>query len=107
MKSFCKDKIISYKKICYSNTCDTIKLKEKYGYQLNKIISEHDRLKSIVNFENRQKVMDFTRKQSQISSEHIIIMGKIIGIMDDCLGEQNDEDKEQKEIIKPNMQVLV
>ena len=99
VKSFYKDKIVSYKKICYSNTCDTIKLKEKYGYQLNKIISEHERLKSIVNFENRQKVMDFTRKQSQISSDHIIVMGKIIGIMDDCIEDQNKEDKEQNEVI--------
>ena len=78
VKSFCKDKLTSYKKICYSSTCEAIKVKEKYGYQLNKIISEHNRLRVITNIESRQKVMDFTRKQSQISSDHIIIMGKII-----------------------------
>ena len=42
--------------------------------------------------------MDFTRKQSQISSDHIIIMGKIIGIMDDCFENQNSEYKEQNDI---------
>ena len=89
---------MSYKKICYNSTCEAIKLKEKYGYQLNKIISEHNRLRIITNIESRQKVMDFTRKQSQISSDHIIIMGKIIGIMDDCFENQNSENKEQNDI---------
>ena len=98
VKNFCKDKLISYKKICYNSTCEAIKLKEKYGYQLNKIISEHNRLRVITNIESRQKVMDFTRKQSQISSDHIIIMGKIIGIMDDCFENQNSENKEQNDI---------
>ena len=98
VKSFCKDKLMSYKKICYNSTCEAIKLKEKYGYQLNKIISEHNRLRIITNIESRQKVMDFTRKQSQISSDHIIIMGKIIGIMDDCFENQNSENKELNDI---------
>ena len=75
-----------------------ISLKQKYGYQLNKIISEYNRIKTITNIENRQKVMDFTRKQSQISSDHIIIMGNIIGIMDDCFENQNMENKEQNEV---------
>ena len=94
-KSFCKDKLTSYKKICYNSTCEMIKSKEKYGYQLNKIISEHNRLKNITNIESRQKVMDFTRKQSQISSDHIIIMGRIIGIMDDCFESKTSGNKEQ------------
>ena len=98
VKTFFKDKIISYKKICYNSTCDAIKLKEKYGYQLNKIISEHERLRAIANVENRQKLIDFTRTQSKIASDHIILMGKIIGIMDDCFDSPNTEDKDQKEI---------
>ena len=98
VKTFFKDKSTSYKKICYNNTCEAIKLKEKYGYQLNKIIHEYERMKNITTFENRQKVMDFTRKQSQISSDHIIIMGQIIGIMDDCFENQNNENKEKIEV---------
>ena len=99
VKTLVKDKLLAYQKICYNSTCDTIKLKEKYGYQLNKIISEYERLKSIVNIENRQKVMDFTKTQSNISSDNIIIMGKIIGIMDDCFEGQTEESQEQKEVI--------
>ena len=98
VKSFSKDKFTSYKKICYNSTQEMISLKQKYGYQLNKIISEYNRIKTITNIENRQKVMDFTRKQSQISSDHIIIMGNIIGIMDDCFENQNMENKEQNEV---------
>ena len=74
VKNFSKDKLTSYKKICYNSTVDAIKLKEKYGYQLNKIISEYNRLKSIMNKENKKKVMDFTNTQKQILYEHIIIM---------------------------------
>ena len=94
-KYLVRDKLTAYKKICYNSTCDAIKLKEKYGYQLNKIISEYERLRSIANVENRQKLIDFTRIQSKISSDHIILMGKIIGIMDDCFeSPDNYEDKE-------------
>jgi hypothetical protein len=95
VKNLVKDKLTAYKKICYNSTCDAIKLKEKYGYQLNKIISEYERLRSIANVENRQKLIDFTRIQSKISSDHIILMGKIIGIMDDCFeSSDNYEDKD-------------
>ena len=93
VKNFSKDKLTSYKKICYNSTEDAIKLKEKYGYQLNKIISEYNRLKSIMNKENKKKVMDFTNTQKQILYEHIIIMGKIIGIMDDCINEDNNNNE--------------
>ena len=91
VKTFSKDKSTSYKKICYSSTVEAIKLKEKYGYQLNKIISEYNRLKSIMNIENRQKIMDFTDKQKQILYNHIIKMGEIIGIMDNCFDENSNE----------------
>ena len=97
VKNLVKDKLTAYKKICHNSTVDAIKLKEKYGYQLNKIISEHERLRSIANVENRQKLIDFTRIQSKISSDHIILMGKIIGIMDDCFeSPDNYEDKDRE-----------
>ena len=97
VKNLVKDKLTAYKKICHNSTVDAIKLKEKYGYQLNKIISEHERLRSIANVENRQKLIDFTRIQSKISSDHIILMGKIIGIMDDCFeSPDNYEDKDKE-----------
>ena len=98
VKNLVKDKLTAYKKICHNSTVDAIKLKEKYGYQLNKIISEHERLRSIANVENRQKLIDFTRIQSKISSDHIILMGKIIGIMDDCFeSPDNYEDKDKED----------
>jgi len=98
VKNLVKDKFTAYKKICHNSTVDAIKLKEKYGYQLNKIISEHERLRSIANVENRQKLIDFTRKQSKISSDHIILMGKIIGIMDDCFESSDNYEDKDKEV---------
>ena len=98
VKNLVKDKLAAYKKICHNSTVDAIKLKEKYGYQLNKIISEHERLRSIANVENRQKLIDFTRIQSKISSDHIILMGKIIGIMDDCFESPDNYEDKDKEV---------
>ena len=98
VKNLVRDKLTAYKKICYNSTVEAIKLKEKYGYQLNKIISEHERLRSIANFENRQKLIDFTRIQSKISSDHIILMGKIIGIMDDCFESPDNYEDKGKEV---------
>ena len=98
VKNLVKDKLTAYKKICHNSTVDAIKLKEKYGYQLNKIISEHERLRSIANVENRQKLIDFTRIQLKISSDHIILMGKIIGIMDDCFESPDNYEDKDKEV---------
>ena len=52
VKTFVKDKSLAYQKICYNSTCDTIKLKEKYGYQLNKIKKKKKKKKKKIKKEN-------------------------------------------------------
>ena len=80
--SFYKDKTIAYKKICFKETNNVIKIKEKYGYYLNRIISEYERMRIINAIENKAKIIQNAKKQQDIISEYNKIIGDIIGVMD-------------------------
>ena len=80
--SFYNDKTKAYKKICFKETNNVIKIKEKYGYYLNRLISEYERMRNINAIENKAKMIQYAKKQQEIFSEYIQIMGEIIGVMD-------------------------
>ena len=82
---FSKDRLTSYKKICFKDTVNTIKNKEKYAYYLNRLISEYVRMRNINAFENKDKVRQFSKKQGQIMSEYFKKMGEIIIVIDGCM----------------------
>ena len=91
INDFYSDRIASYKKICFKETNNVIAMKEKYGYHLNKIISEYQRLKKINTIENKEKVIQFSKNQSQISSDYFKTMEKIKGIMEECVEKYNSQ----------------
>ena len=62
-----------------------IKNKEKYGYYLNRLISEYVRMRNLNAFENKEKVKQFSKKQGQIMSEYFKKMGEIIILIDGCI----------------------
>ena len=92
ISSFSKDRVASYKKICFKETANVIKYKEKYGYYLNRLISEYVRMKNINAYENKEKVKQFSKKEGQISSEYFKKMGEILIIMDGCNLNINPDD---------------
>ena len=100
---FYSDRLASYKKICFKDTNNTIKLKEKYGYHLNKMISEYQRLRHINTIENRKKVIQLSQKQSQISSDYFKSMGDIISIMENCAENTNKEQIDNAEPVQPHI----
>ena len=92
LSSFSKDRVASYKKICFKETNNVIKYKEKYGYYLNRLISEYVRMKNINAYENKEKVKQFSKKEGQIASEYFKKMGEILIIMDGCNLNINPDD---------------
>ena len=102
LKEFYSDRLASYKKICFKDTNNIIKIKEKYGYHLNKIISEYQRLRNINTVENKEKVVQFSKKESQICTEYLKIMGDIEQIMDECVEKEN---KDKGEKLQPSMTI--
>ena len=101
INEFYSDRLASYKKICFKETNNTIKLKEKYGYHLNKMISEYQRLRHINTIENKQKVIQFSQKQSQITSDYFKSMGDIIGIMENLTEKTNKGQIDHAEPVQP------
>ena len=83
--SFYNDKSASVKKICFKETNNMIKMKEKYGFYLNRMISEYERNRHINAIENKKNIIGFCKKQQNIMSDYINIMGEIIGVMDGCV----------------------
>ena len=85
VNEFYKDRAISYKKICFKETNYSIINKQKYGYYLNRLISEYVRMKNINAAENKEKVKLFSKKQAQIASDYFKQMGEILILIDGCM----------------------
>ena len=94
--SFYKDKTVAYKKIHFKETNNVIKIKEKYGYYLNRMISENNRIRHINAIENKEKTIQLSKKQQRILSDYFQIMGEIIGIMDGIVIEKMKEEENIK-----------
>ena len=92
INSFYSDRLASYKKICFKETNNVIKQKEKYGYHLNKLISEYQRLRNINTIEHKAKVIQFSQKESEITSNYAKMMGNIVTIMENCVDNTNKEE---------------
>ena len=85
VNDFSNNRLISYKKICFKDTTDAVRSKEKYAYYLNRLISEYVRMRNLNAFENKEKVKQFAKKQGQIMSEYFKKMGEIIILIDGCM----------------------
>ena len=96
--TFYNDKSIAYKKICFKETNNVIKMKEKYGYYLNRIISEYERMRNITANENKEKTIQFSKKQQRILSDYIQIMGEIISVIDGFIVENMKETEAMQEV---------
>ena len=105
ISEFFSNRIASYKKMCFKETNNVIHTKEKYGYHLNKIIFEYQRLRRINTIENKNKVFQFSKKQSQIATDYFKTMGEIIGIMDDCIEKDNPEEKDMEQMVVPPVEI--
>ena len=101
INEFYSDRFASYKKICFKDTNNVIEIKKKYGYHLNKMINEYQRLRNINTIENKEKVIQFSKKQSQISSDYLKIMGDIIDIMEACTEKSKNEETNTGESVPP------
>ena len=100
INSFYSDRLASYKKICFKETNNVIKQKEKYGYHLNKLISEYQRLRSINTIEHKAKVIQFSQKESEITSNYAKMMGNIVAIMENCVVDNTS--KEEIDMVQNN-----
>ena len=96
--SFYNNKEIAYKKICFKETNHAIILKEKYGYYLNRMISEYERMRNINANENKVKTIFYSQRQQKIMADYNNLMGEIIGVMDGCSVENYEENEHLKEV---------
>ena len=64
-----KEKKIALPKMLFNETNAVINMKQIYGYYLNRIISEYERIKKINNFEHKQNVSENAKLQISLISE--------------------------------------
>ena len=82
INDFYDDRLTSYKRICFKETNNAIANKKKYGYFLNRLISEYVRMRNINAEENKDKLKQFSQKEAQIVTDFFRNMGEIIIKMD-------------------------
>lgn len=92
---FVNDKNQACAKICYKDTSNVIYLKQEYGYYLNRIISEYERLRYINGVVNKEKTILYSKNQSDMISAFYRVLGEIITVMDSCVNIASDSWKSQ------------
>ena len=92
--TFKKTKKIAYQKINYDETKFVIEEKQKYGFYLNRLISEYERLKFVYAKSNKDIIISFANKQQYLLLDYIQHMREIMGKMDECyIPEVNDSEE--------------
>ena len=96
--TFYNNREIAYKKICFKETNHAIELKEKYGYYLNRMISEYERMRNINANENKAKTIFYAQKQQKIMNDYSNLMEEVVGVMEGCSVEGYAENAYMKEV---------
>ena len=78
MSSLKDDKNLALSKILAKDTKNIIELKKVYGFYLNSIIEEYDRIKSLHSNLHKDKIIYFCNEQTNMFNDFINILGKII-----------------------------
>ena len=79
-----KDKSLPKNKILPQETKNSIKNKMIYGFYLNEIIKEYEKIKKINSYFHKRKICFFCKEQITICSEYTRILGDILMTMDSC-----------------------
>ena len=72
------DKNSALSKILSKDTKNTIKLKKVYGFYLNSIIEEYDRVKSLHANLHKERVVYFCKEQTNMFNDFIKVLGEIV-----------------------------
>ena len=79
-----KDKSLPKNKILPQETKNSIKNKMIYGFYLNEIIKEYEKIRKINSYFHKRKICFFCKEQITICSEYTRILGDILMTMDSC-----------------------
>ena len=79
-----KDSSIPKDKIFPQETKNSVKNKMVYGFYLNELIKEYEKLRKINSYLHKKKISFFCKEQIAICSEYTRILGDIIMTIDSC-----------------------
>ena len=79
-----ENKNIVLKKMLPQETKNTIKNKMIYGFYLNELIKEYEKMRKINSYYHKRKICFFSKEQISICSEYTRILGDIIMAIDSC-----------------------
>lgn len=83
-QSLLKDKTLACVKMLPKETKNCISSKEIYGFHLNRLISEFERIRQINSVSHKKNIVSYCQQQIMIFSEYTRILGDITMTMDSC-----------------------
>lgn len=84
LNTFIADRVEAYKKICFKETQGVIHLKQEYGYYLNRLINEYERLRYINGIVHKENIIKYSKVQSDFVSGMFTTLSDIISTIDNC-----------------------
>ena len=88
-----KDKAMALKKMCPKDTQISINLKENYGFYLNKIISEYERMRNLNGVLSKENVVNNANKLSQFMGPYHCAIGEMNAALDTALLTKTNDNK--------------
>ena len=88
-KELLKDKALACNKMLPKETKACINSKETYGFYLNRLISEFERMRQINAYFHKKKGVHFCQEQIIICSDYTRNLGDIIMIIDSCFNKKH------------------
>ena len=88
-KELIKDKVLACNKMLPKETNICINAKEIYGFYLNKLINEFERMRQVNSVLYKKKVCYFCQEQIVICSNYTRILGDIIMTIDSCTNKKH------------------
>ena len=84
-KNLLKEKTLACIKMLPKETKNCINSKEIYGFYLNKLISEYERIKQFNSIQHKKKICFYCKQQIFICSDYTRVLGDITMDLDSCI----------------------
>ncbi len=84
-KNLLKEKTLACIKMLPKETKNCINSKEIYGFYLNKLISEYERIKQLNSIQHKKKICFYCKQQIFICSDYTRVLGDITMDLDSCI----------------------
>lgn len=106
VKNLASNKALALTKMCHKETLNVIGLKEFYGYFLNRVISEYERMRNLNGIMHKENITKYCNRLTEILRRFHECLGQIVNALEASKNIKSDTIQCQKQRIHVNLEEL-